>query len=96
MQRAVLTQRRYAAVQLQRIARGRSAQSILRIALRAVARLDDAKSAAVEQLNHLEIQIYPRRRAGFSTDIQSRFPTYELPRDFGELEHDGGAALHLN
>ena len=53
----------------------------------------ETAQAAVEQLNHLEIQIYPRRRAGFSTDIQSRFPTYELPRDFGELEHDGGRAL---
>ncbi len=53
----------------------------------------ETAQAAVEFLKHTEIPIYPRKLAGSSSDIDARFPVYQLPPRFGELQHEEGRAL---
>jgi ATP-dependent DNA helicase RecQ len=49
--------------------------------------------AAAEFLEHVVIEIQPRKRAGSKAEVQARFPCYQFDPLFGELAHEGGRAL---
>jgi ATP-dependent DNA helicase RecQ len=49
--------------------------------------------AAGEFMQDVMIEISPKKKAGSKADVTVRFPTYEFPAVFGELEHEPGRAL---
>jgi len=49
--------------------------------------------AATAFMQNVVIEIPPRKKAGSMADVAARFPEYQFPPAFGELQHEPGRAL---
>jgi ATP-dependent DNA helicase RecQ len=49
--------------------------------------------AAAEFMENVVVEIPPKKRAGWKSQMAARFPVLQFPPSFGELEHEPGRAL---